>query len=383
MGRLQDKLFQSFPSDLDPIARDPKDTSHVRIENCVGFVKVPLGIAGPLRVSGPDRQLGRVFAPLATTEAALVASCSRGCKAFNLCGGLQFEILGAGMSRAPVFGFESPKEAIAFARSVPDIQEQFAKVAESTSRHLRFQKMTPHIIGSTVHLFISYHCGDATGQNMVTIATQKACDELVESLRGGKHQVKHTMIEGQLASDKKASWGNVKGRRGVEVIVWGFLSNEVCESVLGCTSHGLYILCKTLKEGGIRNGQFGDNINTANIIAAMFVATGQDAGSIAEASWTHLVPEYDHATRDLKISLYCPSLPVGVVGGGTGYESQKECLKLLDCVGSGKKEQLAGLIASFALALDISTAAALANNTFSESHHRLARGIESLPRSKL
>ncbi|CAG7939305.1 unnamed protein product [Penicillium olsonii] len=381
MDRFRGKALQPFNG--SPVKRDREDLSHIRIENCVGFVRVPLGIAGPLRVTGPDLQLERAFAPLATTEAALVASCSRGCKAFNLCGGLQFDILGNSISRAPVFGFETPKEAIAFARFVPEIQEEFAKSAESTSRHLRFQNMVPHIIGSTVHLFISYHCGDATGQNMVTIATQHACDKLVEYLQGGQHRVKFTRIEGQLSSDKKPSWGNVKHGRGVEVIAWGSLSNEVCESVLGCTSEILYTLIRTLKDGGIRNGQFGDNLNTANIIAAIFISTGQDAGSIAEASWTHLVPEYDHTTKDLQLSLYCPSLPVGVVGGGTGYESQKECLKMMDCVGPGKKEQLAGLIASFALALEISTGAAVASNTFSESHQRLARGVDSLPRSKI
>ncbi|PYI25492.1 substrate-binding domain of hmg-CoA reductase [Aspergillus indologenus CBS 114.80] len=383
MAYFHNEAFRTFLRDLGHRKKDSQDLSDIRIENCVGFVKVPLGIAGPLQVHGPDFQSDQAFAPLATTEAALIASCSRGCKAFNLCGGLQFDILGDGMSRAPVFSFDTPKEAISFTRSVPDWQPEFAQAAESTSRHLRLQKMTPHIIGSSVHLYLNYQCGDAAGQNMVTIATQRGCDKLLEKLVGGPHKVKHAMIEGQLAADKKPAWGNVKARRGVEVIAWGSLSDEVCESILGCTSIALYSMCKTLKEGGIRNGQFGDNINTANIIAAIFVATGQDAGSVAEASWTHLVPEYDHATKDLKISLYCPSLPVGVVGGGTGYDSQKECLKLMDCLGSGKKWRLAGLIASFALALEISTGAAIANNTFSESHQRLARSVMPPPRAKL
>lgn len=36
--------------------------------------------------------------------------------------------------------------------------------------------------------------------------------------------------------------------------------------------------------------------------------------------------------------------------------------------------RLAGLVGSFALALDVSTIAAIANNTFSKSHAALARG---------
>jgi hydroxymethylglutaryl-CoA reductase len=140
----------------------------------------------------------------------------------------------------------------------------------------------------------------------------------------------------------------------------------------------------TIKEGGIRNGQFGSNINTANILAAVFIATGQDAASIAEGSWSQLTPEYNHHTKELKMTMYFPSLPVGVVGGGTLYDTQRECLNTLRCIGPGMKRRLAGLIAAFAIALDVSTSAAIVNNTFTQSHRRLARGkIEENGKSKL
>jgi hypothetical protein len=35
----------------------------------------------------------------------------------------------------------------------------------------------------------------------------------------------------------------------------------------------------------------------------MFIATGQDAGSVTEASWSHLTSELDHETKDLTMSL--------------------------------------------------------------------------------
>ncbi|KAH8743035.1 hydroxymethylglutaryl-CoA reductase, partial [Diaporthe sp. PMI_573] len=181
----------------------------------------------------------------------------------------------------------------------------------------------------------------------------------------------------QLACDKSASWGNVKSPRGVEVVVWGTITNQACESVFKCTTDRLYMIQKIAKDGGIRNGQFGSNINTANIIAAMFIATGQDAGSVAEASWSHLTSELDDETRDLRLTLYFPSLPVGTVGGGTGYPTQKKALELLKCAAPGMKGRLAGLIAAFALALDASTSAAIANNTFTQSHMRLARSEQS------
>ncbi|KFY47729.1 hypothetical protein V496_10474 [Pseudogymnoascus sp. VKM F-4515 (FW-2607)] len=105
----------------------------------------------------------------------------------------------------------------------------------------------------------------------------------------------------------------------------------------------------------------------------MFIACGQDAASVAEASWSQLTAEYDRDTKTLRLTSYFPSLPVGTVGGGTSYPTQKECLEMLTCTGPRAKQRLAGLIASFSLALDISTVAAIANGTFSKSHERLAR----------
>ncbi|KAF2022492.1 nad-binding domain of hmg-CoA reductase, partial [Setomelanomma holmii] len=154
----------------------PDEPSEIKIESFVGFVKVPVGLAGPLRVRDGCHTDDDFFAPLATVEPTLVASCSRGCKAFNRCGGIRFSILGEGMSRAPVFSFASPAEAIVFAKHIPGFKGQFAADAEKTSRYARLQNLTSHIIGSNVHVKFEYICGDAVGQNMVTIATQRACD---------------------------------------------------------------------------------------------------------------------------------------------------------------------------------------------------------------
>ncbi|KAH8743681.1 hydroxymethylglutaryl-coenzyme A reductase-domain-containing protein [Diaporthe sp. PMI_573] len=109
--------------------------------------------------------------------------------------------------------------------------------------------------------------------------------------------------------------------------------------VFKCTTDRLHLIQKIAKDGGIRSGQFGSNINTANILAAMFIATGQDAGSVAEASWSHLTSELDDETKDLRMTLYFPSLPVGTVDGGTGYATQKEALQLVKCAAPGMKGQ--------------------------------------------
>jgi NADP-dependent 3-hydroxy-3-methylglutaryl-CoA reductase len=343
----------------------------VRIGSCIGFVQVPVGIAGPLHILGPDVK-GEYNAPLATCEPTLVASCSRGCKVFNACGGVQFEVLDEAMSRAPMFLFESPGHAVAFAR-VPSFRNEFARWAESTSRYVRLQELDASIIGSSVHLFCSYFCGSAAGQNMVSKATQHACEMLRDSKDAKQFHIKDFIVEGQMASDKKPSWGNAKRARGVEVLAWGTITNSACQEILGCSTERLYRTQMALKEGGIRNGQFGCNINTANIVAAIFISTGQDVGSVAEASWSHLTSEYDYKTKELKTTLYFPSLPVGTVGGGTIYPSQRECLGLLGCAEPAGKRRLAGMIVAFAVALGTSTSVAIANDTFTMSHMKLAR----------
>ena len=95
--------FQEVTKDLKEITAHSVDTSRVQIENPIGCVQVPVGLAGPLLVQGVgntgELESEEVYAPLATTEAALIASCSRGCKAFSQSGGIQFTALSDAMSR--------------------------------------------------------------------------------------------------------------------------------------------------------------------------------------------------------------------------------------------------------------------------------------------
>jgi NADP-dependent 3-hydroxy-3-methylglutaryl-CoA reductase len=382
--RLSGNRFRSLDLSEFPHITEHKDkSSKVMIENFIGFVPVPVGLAGPLQIKGPEMTGEGIFGTLATTEAALVASCSRGCNALNLCGGVQAEILREGMSRSPLFRFPSPLQAVNFARRLPELRTYFTAEAESTSRHLRLMNLTSHVIGSSVHVRFIYHCGDAAGQNMATIATQKACDSFSTSPLAKEFLVEEVLVEGKMSSDKKPSWGHVTEPRGVEVLAWGTLSNSVCQDVLGCSTETLYQFHMDIQNAGIRNGEFGCNVNAANVVTAMFIAAGQDPASVTEASWSQLTSEYDHKTKELQLCLYFPTMPVGVIGGGTSYDCQREALKMMNCAGPGTKKRLAGTIASFALALDISTSAAAATNTFAESHQRLARGGPQRRESKI
>ena len=104
------------------------------IENFIGTVKVPVGIAGPLRVNGLFAQ-GDYYLPLTTTEAALVASYARGAQVITEAGGCTAMLLGEGLSRTPGFVFENLEQCGRFIVWACSQKEEFQRRAEATTRH--------------------------------------------------------------------------------------------------------------------------------------------------------------------------------------------------------------------------------------------------------
>ena len=70
----------------DPKSLEDAALYTANIENYIGTVKVPVGVVGPIRINGVNAN-GDFFAPLATTEAALVASYARGAELVRAVGG--------------------------------------------------------------------------------------------------------------------------------------------------------------------------------------------------------------------------------------------------------------------------------------------------------
>lgn len=69
-------------------------------ENVIGYVPLPVGVAGPMIIDGKE-----YFIPMATTEGCLVASTMRGCKAINAGGGVTTVLTHDGMTRGPCVQF--------------------------------------------------------------------------------------------------------------------------------------------------------------------------------------------------------------------------------------------------------------------------------------
>lgn len=349
------------------------------LEGFIGSVEVPVGIAGPLLING-RRAKGIFYAPFATSEGALVASVSRGASAITHSGGATARVTGQRMMRSPRFEFLSVRDAIAFCTWAEDYFSDISDIVRKHSRFARLISLMPRVIGNAVHLTFTYHTADAAGQNMTTTCTWQACRWILEHLPLALTPQRY-ILESNLSSDKKSSWSSFAQGRGTQVIAEATLSAAACRSRLRIEPAQLVEAFHGFCEGSVAAGMTGVNINTANVIAAMYTALGQDIACSHESSLSQLqmrlTPE-----GDVYCSMTLPALVIGTVGGGTALPDQAECLTMLGCLGANGSERLAEIIASFCLALDISTLSALASDEFAKSHERLGRKQRHAPPGK-
>ena len=162
---------------------------------------MPLGVAGPLRVNGINAQ-GDYWLPLATSEAALTASVHRGCSLLTRSGGATTLTLAEGVSRSPVFIFDSVIQAGQFGLWVSEQEDAFAAVTKTTTNHGRFDRLQVNVEGNTLYLILTFTTGDAAGQNMVTIAADAICRDIIKR---SPIAPKRWYVEGNASGDKKAN----------------------------------------------------------------------------------------------------------------------------------------------------------------------------------
>lgn len=348
------------------------------IENYIGAVQIPVGIAGPLLVKGTYTN-GYVPLPVATTEGALVSSITRGAMVCAMAGGVQVHVTGQKMIRAPVFFCRDQDGVVNLeywvASHFPDIKRE----AESISSIAKLKTVVPFILGDALHLLFYYTTGDAAGQNMTTACTWKACEWIVEQIKGD-HSIcyRRYMIEGNMSGDKKVNHNSFMQGRGVSVVASCEVPGKILRRLLRVTAADFVRSWNASEAGATQIGMMGSNINFANVIAAVFTATGQDIACVHESALGTFKVHQQGDNLHCTVSL--PSLVVGTVGGGTKLPTQRECLELMDCCGTGKLFRFAEIIAAACLCLDLSTGAAILSNEFVSAHERLGR---NRPSSKL
>ncbi len=337
-------------------------------ENMIGVAQVPMGIAGPLSIKG----LGEYFIPLATTEGALVASVARGAKALSLSGGVNAVSFRMGTTRGLVFRIDDIGHGEQLASFVYAHVPAFNEIVHKLSTHTTVTEVTVKTVGRYAFVRIGYNTQDAMGMNMATIASD-AIAEYIEKNTGASL----LSVAGNYDIDKKPAWLNVIRGRGWEVRAECVVSASILSETLKTSAQSLYdVWLGKCMIGSAMSGSMAFNAHYANIVAALFLATGQDLAHVSEGCLGITTAEA-LANGDLYISVYLPDLMVGTVGGGTSLSTQKEALAILGIVGGndGKNaEKLATIVGAAVLAGELSLLASLSAGSLGSAHQKLARG---------
>ncbi|WP_135824017.1 hydroxymethylglutaryl-CoA reductase (NADPH) [Halorussus ruber] len=361
-------------ADLDTVgdfALDAEQATETSIENMIGAAQIPMGVVGPVQVAGGAAS-GEFYLPLATTEGALLASVNRGCSVIATAGGADARVTKSGMTRAPVFRVEGVAEAEEVVSWVGENTDRLREVAESTTSHGELLDVDTYVVGDSVYLRFVYDTKDAMGMNMATIATREAA-EIVED----ETPASLVALSGNLCTDKKPAAINAVEGRGRSVTADVKIPRGTVEDRLHTTPEAIEE-ANTRKNlvGSAKAGSLGFNAHAANVVAAAFLATGQDAAQVVEGS--NAITTVEAREDALYASVSLASLEVGTVGGGTKLSTQSEALDVLGLRGGGdpagsNANALAEIIAVGALAGELSLLAALASQHLSSAHEDLGR----------
>lgn len=364
----------SAPLDYGNIITDPVRAFTGNCENIVGFVPVPLGVAGSVNFLFKDQSYTAQL-PLATTEAALVASVNRGFKALRASlNPLKPVVENIGITRSAAFTVPDNFKLDAFAAQleadVPKLNQLIAK----QSRHTKLKQYELELRTNNLFINFYYDTGAAMGMNMATIATKLLADQYFDP----EHQLELITVSANWCSDKKPSQHTLEKGRKFKTQLQALVPKETVESVLKTSSEAIEKVDQVkLRSGSKLAGALGENAHHANIIAASFIALGQDVVHTVDGSLGH-----SHflatANGDLKCEINIPALVCGTIGGGTSLPVQSQVLELTQLPIENEiidPEALAALITCGVLAGELSLMTALASQSLAASHQQLRREI--------
>lgn len=350
-------------------------------ENVVGYMPIPVGIAGPLNI---DDQVMPI--PMATTEGTLVASTSRGCKALNAGGGVTTVLTQDAMTRGPALEFPSVVQAAKAKRWI-DSQEgaSIIKAAfDSTSRFARLSSLRCVLAGRTLYVRFATSTGDAMGMNMISKGVEKALGMMTEEYFP---EMRVLSLSGNYCTDKKPAAINWIEGRGKSVVAEAIVPGNVVKTVLKCNVRDLVNLNtkKNLIGSAMAGSVGGFNAHAANILTAIYLATGQDPAQNVESSNCITLMEAINDDQDLLITVSMPSIEVGTVGGGTVLPPQRSMLEMMGIAGAhastpgANAQRLARIIAASVMAGELSLMGALCAGHLIQAHMKHNRSVPSTP----
>jgi len=365
--RRRQWLEQRLEIKLGHVSKCSLDFEQMRgnIENPIGSVQMPLGIAGPLLIKGRHAQ-GSYFVPLATTEGALVRSYERGMVTITRAGGAEVFLTRDRNEITPLFHFNDMSAAHEFADRVPGWLQQIKQAAEATTSHGRLIEAQAQVVGRDVLLTLSYDTADAHGMNMIVKASQAVCEWLGQQASCEFH------IFSGLSSEKRASGYLFHANKGKRVNAGVTVPAKILKRYLHVSPWQMQQLWQRTASSHVMNHAVGYNGHLANGLCAIYIACGQDVANVANSS-VGLTRFEVSPNGDLFAGLVCPSLTLATVGGGVAHATSQECLNILGCVGAGKVKKLAEIVAASLLAGELSFGAAIASGEFTQAHEQYGR----------
>ncbi len=338
------------------------------IENFIGVVQMPLGVAGPCLING-EHAKGWFYVPMATTEGTLVASYSRGMRLLSESGGVKVTVVDDVMQRAPLFECTDARAARDFCQWLDNNFAAIAAAAEATTSIGKLKEIQRWPVARMVYTRMNFGTGDAAGQNMTGKAARAAMLWIAENYPPG---FLHMQLSGGIETDKKHSHINLLHSRGKRVIAEVTIPAEVMRRLTRAETKDVFRMRQRAMIGGVLAGTAYNGPHSANGITAMFIATGQDEANVVE-SHTGITFMDLAENGDLYYSVTLPSVICATHGGGTKLPTQRECLQLLGCEGEGSAKKLAEIVAATVLAGDISLASAITSDEWVSSHDSLGR----------
>ncbi|MEM7309057.1 MAG: 3-hydroxy-3-methylglutaryl-CoA reductase [Planctomycetota bacterium] len=343
----------------------PPAEARGNIENPIGFVQVPVGLAGPLAIDGSAGER-TVYVPMATNEGAMVASYSRGMKALAAGGAVRARVLKEGLTQAPILVYADVAAAQVAAREADGSLEAWRATVAGITRHGALAEVRTHVLGRRLVLALTFTTGDAIGINMAARATDLIAADLAARTGARERYVHGEDVE------KRANARALLDGRGRTVVADARVPREALRRILRVEPEDLVRIQRSYAVGFAHLGTHNHLVQVANGLAAVLLACGQDVAYVAESAVGLL--DFDVDERgDLQASATLPALLVGTVGGGSGKGTAAECLDILGVRGDGGANTFAEMLAATVLAGDLSLMASFCTHEFVAAHEALGR----------
>lgn len=340
---------------------------------------IPMKTIGPMAIYGQELT-GQIHVPLATYETPLWASVDRGARIASYCGeGICAIITDERMTRS--IAVEAAN--ILIARNAIEIilkrQKELEQVVLKTSRFAKLIHIHPEQIGNLIFLRLEFTTGDAAGHNMVTLASEKIQQWILEH----HPELSYVAISGNMCTDKKVSAINGILGRGKSVIAELIVPRKICQRFLKVSPEAIVnVHIKKNLIGSIAAGSLRSaNAHFANMLLAFYLATGQDAANIVEGSQGMVHCEVKNDALYFSVSI--PNIIVGTVGNGKGLDFVQENLTAMGLTQTAEPgenaRKLALIAAATVLCGELSLLGAIANpGELIDSHLTIERNQSML-----